>query len=61
MGLTLSNDPPGMPLYHGEYAMYNCTDPTNNVTDWGLFFALQCVNGVIATPDAWPVCREPRP
>jgi hypothetical protein len=54
----MSPDTPGI-LFPGEYVIYNCSDPIKNVTEWGAFYALQCVNGQINAPTAWPLCREP--
>ena len=48
-------------LLHGEFAVYNCTDSENPVTDTGSFFSVECIDGVLATPTTgnWPQCRPP--
>ena len=59
-GLELDPDTKAI-LLPGEFAIYNCTDSDNPVTDTGPFFSVECINGELATPTTgnWPQCRGP--
>ena len=59
-GLELDPDTKAI-LLPGEFAIYNCTDSDNPVTDTGAFFSVECINGLLATPSTgnWPHCRAP--
>ena len=59
-GLELDPDTKAI-LLPGEFAVYNCTDSDNPVTDTGPFFSVECINGGLAVPTTgnWPQCRGP--
>ena len=44
-------------LLPGEFVVYNCTSPTEPLSETGSFFAIECLNGVLSPPAKWPVCR----
>ena len=45
-------------LMPGEFVIYNCTDPSKPLSETGAFFVLECEDGAVSAPVAWPVCRE---